>query len=63
MKNSLAVRILRGSLFLILALIASYVPLLLHLPQSTQDKADVAAMLRLILAPRHSSSRSLRLTR
>jgi small-conductance mechanosensitive channel len=47
MKNSLAIRILRGSLFLILALIASYVPLLLHLPQSTQDKADVAAMLAL----------------
>jgi small-conductance mechanosensitive channel len=47
MKNSLAIRILRGSLFLILALIASYVPVLLHLPQSTQDKADVAAMLAL----------------
>ncbi|MGH7652465.1 MAG: hypothetical protein ACREMS_11570, partial [Gemmatimonadaceae bacterium] len=32
MKNSLAVRILRGSFFLILALIASFVPRALNLP-------------------------------
>ncbi|HEV7839488.1 MAG TPA: hypothetical protein VGO75_15575, partial [Gemmatimonadaceae bacterium] len=49
MKNSLAIKILRGSLFLIIALIASYVPKLLGLPATTQTKADIAAMLALFM--------------
>ena len=49
MKNTLAIRILRGSLFLILALIASYVPKLLGLPSGTQRKADMATMLALFM--------------
>jgi small-conductance mechanosensitive channel len=49
MKNTLAIKILRGSLFLILALIASYVPRLLGLPASTQQKADIATMLALFM--------------
>jgi small-conductance mechanosensitive channel len=49
MKNSLAIKILRGSLFLVLALIASYVPRILGLPESTQSKADMAAMLALFM--------------
>jgi small-conductance mechanosensitive channel len=49
MKNSLAIKILRGSLFLLLALIASYVPRLLGLPASTQSKADIATMLALFM--------------
>ncbi|MEO8578796.1 MAG: mechanosensitive ion channel domain-containing protein [Gemmatimonadales bacterium] len=47
MKNSLAVRILRGSFFLVIALIASYVPKLLGLTEDTQKKADIATMLAL----------------
>jgi small-conductance mechanosensitive channel len=49
MKNSLAIKILRGSLFLILALIASYVPKLLGLPETTQAKANIAVMLALFM--------------
>ena len=49
MKNTLAIKILRGSLFLIIALIASYVPRLLGLPASTQDKANIATMLALFM--------------
>jgi small-conductance mechanosensitive channel len=51
MKDNLAVRILRGSFFLVLALIASYVPRLLHLPDSGQEPApaDIAAMLALLM--------------
>jgi small-conductance mechanosensitive channel len=49
MKNTLAIKILRGSLFLILALIASYVPRLLGLPESTQTKANIATMLALFM--------------
>ena len=49
MKNSLAIKILRGSLFLIIALVASYVPRLLGLPASTQQKADIATMLALFM--------------
>ena len=49
MKNSLAIKILRGSLFLILALISSYVPRLLGLPSTTQQKADIATMLALFM--------------
>ena len=47
MQNSLAVKIFRGSLFLFIALIASFLPRLLGLPQSTQDKANIATMLAL----------------
>ena len=47
MKNSLAIRVLRGSLFLFIALIARYVPVLLNLNESAQDKATVATMLAL----------------
>ncbi|HMG69624.1 MAG TPA: mechanosensitive ion channel domain-containing protein [Gemmatimonadaceae bacterium] len=49
MKNSLAIKILRGSGFLALALIASYVPRLLGLPETTQDKANVATTLALFM--------------
>jgi small-conductance mechanosensitive channel len=49
MQNSLAVKILRGSGFLVLALIASYVPRLLGLPASTQDKANIATTLALFM--------------
>lgn len=47
MQNSLAVKILRGSLFLVLALIASFVPKLLGLTEATQKKADIATMIAL----------------
>ena len=49
MQNSLAVKILRGSGFLVLALIASFVPRLLGLPASTQDKANIATTLALFM--------------
>lgn len=51
MQNSLAIRIIRGSYFLILALIASYVPRLFGLPpDSTQQRqADVATILALFM--------------
>ena len=49
MKDNLAVKILRGSFFLILALIASYVPRLLRLSETSQEPADVAAMLALLM--------------
>ena len=48
MKNTLAVKILRGSLFLFIALLASFVPRLLNLP-AAQDKADIAATLALFM--------------
>jgi small-conductance mechanosensitive channel len=48
MKNSLAIKILRGSMFLVIALIASYVPRILGVP-SAQPKADVATMLALFM--------------
>ena len=47
MKNTLAIRILRGSLFLFIALIASYTPKLLGLSQDTQLKANVATIIAL----------------
>ena len=47
MKNSLALRILRGSLFLIIALIASYVPRLLDLSDTSERWATIATMLAL----------------
>jgi small-conductance mechanosensitive channel len=49
MKDNLAVKILRGSFFLILALIASYVPRLLRLQESAQGPADIAAILALLM--------------
>lgn len=49
MKNSLAVKILRGSLFLVIALISSYVPRLLGLPENTQRWANVATTLALFM--------------
>ena len=48
MKNTLAVKILRGSLFLFIALVASFLPRLLGLP-AAQDKADIAATLALFM--------------
>jgi len=47
MKNSLAVKIFRGSLFLFIALIASFTPKLLGLSQTAQDKANVATIIAL----------------
>jgi small-conductance mechanosensitive channel len=49
MENSLAVKILRGSLFLVLALIASFVPRLLGLAEPTQRTADIATTLALFM--------------
>jgi Small-conductance mechanosensitive channel len=49
MQSSLAVKILRGSGFLVLALIASFVPRMLGLPANTQDKANVATTLALFM--------------
>jgi small-conductance mechanosensitive channel len=48
MRNSLAIKILRGSLFLVLGLIASLVPRLLALPE-TQRQADIATILALFM--------------
>lgn len=47
MKNSLAVKIFRGSLFLFIALVASFVPKVLGLSPSTQSKADIATIIAL----------------
>lgn len=49
MKNSLALKILRGSLFLGLALVASFVPRMLGLPENTQRLADTATVLALFM--------------
>ena len=50
MQNSLALRIVRGSFFLILALIASYVPRLFGVPTETQQRqADIATILALFM--------------
>ena len=49
MKNTLAVKILRGSLFLVLALIASFAPKLLGAPESTQNTANIATVLALFM--------------
>jgi small-conductance mechanosensitive channel len=48
MRNSLAIKILRGSLFLVLALIASLVPRFLGMPES-QRQADIATILALFM--------------
>jgi small-conductance mechanosensitive channel len=49
MKNTLAVKILRGSLFLVLALIASFAPKLIGAPESTQNTANIATVLALFM--------------
>jgi small-conductance mechanosensitive channel len=51
MKNALAIKILRGSFFLLLALVASFVPRLLRLPEDSQPAAaaDVATILALFM--------------
>ena len=49
MQNSLALKILRGSGFLALALVASYVPRLLGLPETAQAKANIATTLALFM--------------
>ncbi|HXN75301.1 MAG TPA: mechanosensitive ion channel domain-containing protein [Gemmatimonadaceae bacterium] len=48
MRNTLAIKILRGSLFLVLALIASFAPKLLGAP-SAQDAANIATVLALFM--------------
>jgi small-conductance mechanosensitive channel len=47
MKNTLAIKIFRGSLFLFIALIASYTPKLLGLSEPTQKKANIATIIAL----------------
>ena len=51
MKNTLAVRLLRGSFFLILALFASFVPGLLGYPTPSGQNslADIATILALFM--------------
>lgn len=49
MQNSLAVKLLRGSLFLVIALVASYVPRLLGLPPSDPDWPNIATTLALFM--------------
>jgi small-conductance mechanosensitive channel len=49
MQKSLAIKIMRGSYFLALALVATYVPRLLGLPDTAQDKAYVATTLALFM--------------
>jgi small-conductance mechanosensitive channel len=49
MQNTLAIRIMRGSYFLFLALIASFAPKLLGAPESAQDTANIATVLALFM--------------
>ena len=50
MKNTLAIKIVRGSLFLFIALFASFLPRLLGLlTETAQTKADIAATLALFM--------------
>lgn len=49
MKNSLALKLLRGSLFLILALIASMLPRLLDLAETADKKAEIATIIALVM--------------
>ena len=49
MRNSLALKIIRGSFFLFLALISSYVPRLLGLAPASQDTANKATILALFM--------------
>lgn len=47
MKNTLAIKIARGSLFLFIALFAAYTPKLLGLSEPTQHKANIATIIAL----------------
>jgi small-conductance mechanosensitive channel len=47
MKNSLAVKIFRGSLFLFIALVANFTPKLLKLSEPTQHNANIATIIAL----------------
>ena len=49
MQSSLAVKLLRGSLFLILALIASMLPRLLDLAETADTKAQIATINALVM--------------
>jgi small-conductance mechanosensitive channel len=52
MKNSLAVKLLRGSLFLLLALLAAYLPRLMHVPEPEAPElsaSTVATILALFM--------------
>jgi len=49
MQNSLAVKLLRGSLFLFLALIASALPRLLDLPLTADKPAEIATIIALFM--------------
>jgi small-conductance mechanosensitive channel len=44
MKNSLAVKLLRGSLFLLLALIAAFLPPLLHVPEPESPELSLSTI-------------------
>ena len=47
MKNSLAIKIFRGSLFLFIALVANFTPKLLKLSEATQHNANIATIIAL----------------
>lgn len=49
MKNALAVRILSGSMFLILGAVSAFLPRLLDLPPSAERWADIATILALFM--------------
>ncbi len=49
MKNTLAVKLLRGSFFLILALISSMLPRLLDLPESADQPSNIATIIALFM--------------
>jgi len=49
MQNSLAVKLLRGSMFLVLALLASALPRLLDLPSNADKPAEIATILALFM--------------
>jgi small-conductance mechanosensitive channel len=44
MKNSLAVKLLRGSFFLILALVAAYLPRLMHMPEPEAPELSLSTI-------------------
>ncbi|HEY8684746.1 MAG TPA: hypothetical protein VIO57_03980, partial [Chloroflexota bacterium] len=44
MKNSLAVKLLRGSFFLLLALIAAYFPRVLHVPEPEPPELSLSTI-------------------
>jgi len=44
MKNSLAVKLLRGSLFLLLALIAAFLPRLMHVPEPEPPELSLSTI-------------------